>query len=71
MQKYATEYRINKKGCECFRSRSLEQTQQKLKDLQAAHPKALYTVQTRSCPIDRYGVIFQNSLGQPMWGSWR
>lgn len=71
MQKYVTEYRINKKGCECFRSRSLEEAHEKLKELQAKRP-GVYTIQHRDCPLNKYGELYRVTPGSPAnWSTWR
>ena len=62
-----TEYRINKKGAECFRTEDREAAYNKLAQLQAKRP-VVYTMQTRCRNENRYG--------QPVcpanngWGFW-
>lgn len=57
-----TEYRINKKGAECFRTLDKEAACNRLAELQAKRP-GIYTLQTR----DRR----ENEYGQPTGGDWR
>lgn len=69
MTKYRTEYRINKKGCEIYRTEIFEEAREKLEELQAKRP-GVYTMQTRICQKDRYGVLFTDGLGRPNWSRW-
>lgn len=66
--KVVNEYRINKKGSECFRTRSLEEAKEKLAELNSKRP--VYTLQTRSARVDKYGVYEQDWLGRVAWGIW-
>ena len=68
--RYLTEYRINKKGCECFRTRYLDEATDKLKQLQASRP-GVYTMQHRDVQLDRYGVAPVNIYGKIQWSAWR
>lgn len=52
---YKTEYRINKKGCECFRTMDRDEAVQKLILLREKGRPGIYTMQTRSTRLDRYG----------------
>lgn len=52
---YKTEYRINKKGCECFRTMDRDEAVQKLIQLREKGRPGIYTMQTRSTRLDRYG----------------
>lgn len=63
-----TEYRINKKGAECFRTSDREEAQNKLLQLQAKRP-GIYTMQTRTRRENKYGqpIPFINDG----WGLWR
>jgi len=62
-----TEYRINKKGAECFRTMDEEAAYNKLHELQAKRP-GIYTMQTRSRRENKYGQpIVNHSDG---WGLW-
>lgn len=71
MIEYVTEYRINKKGAECFKSSDPELVKKKLAELSAKRPNGIYTMQSRSCRVDRYGVKQQDYMGRPAWGIWR
>lgn len=63
MIKYRYEYRINKKGAECFRTEDRGRLLEKLADLKTKKPNVAYTTQSRSCRVDRYGVRGE-------WGIW-
>ena len=63
MIKYRYEYRINKKGAECFRTEDQELLFKKLAELKAKKPNVAYTTQSRSCRLDRYGMRSE-------WGIW-
>ena len=66
-----TEYRINKKGAECFRTADREEAYNKLAQLQAKRP-GVYTMQTRHRRENKYGQpVTATSLGQDGWGFWR
>ena len=63
-----TEYRINKKGAECFRTEDWEEASSKLAELQSKRP-GVYTMQRRHRRENKYG--------QPTcpgahdgWGGW-
>ena len=68
--RYLSEYRINKNGCECYRTRYLEEAVAKLEQLQAKRP-GVYTMQTRSVQLNRYSVVDVDWRGEPRWSSWR
>lgn len=70
MMAYKTEYRINKKGAECFRTESYEIAKAKL-DTLSAKRCGVYTMQERSVQLDRYGVVLTDCSGHPLWSSWR
>ena len=70
MCKTMTEYRINKKGAECFRTRSTEEAYGKLKELQAKRP-GVYTIQTRIIHLDRYGMQMTDLSGKALWSTWQ
>ena len=70
MIKYVTEYRINKKDAECFRSSNLECTKEKLSELIAKKPNEIYTIQSRSCRLNRFGEKERDYMGRPAWGIW-
>ncbi len=69
MIKHAYEYRINKKGSECFRSRSLEETRKKLAGMSEKRP-GIYSMQSRSCRLDRNGMLEKAWNGKPAWSIW-
>jgi hypothetical protein len=78
MEKYGSmycrhEYRINKKGAECFRSDSFEVTRDKLAELQAKRP-GVYTMQSRSCRCNKVGTmetIGGGNCSPAAWSPWR
>lgn len=70
MMKYVYEYRINKKGAECFRSRSFEAIKERLEELRAKKPNVNYEMQTRSARLDRFGVTEKNWKGETAWSIW-
>lgn len=72
MVQYKTEYRVNKKGAECFRTDSFEKAKVKYDQLieKAAHPE-IYTIQQRDCRLTRYGCKETDCWGRPAWGPWR
>lgn len=61
------EYRINKKGRECFRTTSRKELLQKLTEL--GRPD-IYTTQMRLCRVDKYGVTLKDGNGRPLWTTW-
>jgi hypothetical protein len=69
-QKSRTEYRINKKGSECFRSESFEIARSKFDELNAKRP-GVYSMQWRSCPCNKVGTLETDGTGRPIWSSWR
>ncbi|MBQ6595323.1 MAG: hypothetical protein IJH78_06695 [Clostridia bacterium] len=69
MAKLVTEYRINKKGAECFRTMSAEEAYARLKELQAKRP-GVYTMQRRTVQLDRYGVMLASASGNTLWSAW-
>ena len=70
MLKYISEYRINKKGAECFRSRSLEETKTKLEELRTKKPNVNYEMQSRHARLDKRGVTERNWKGETAWSIW-
>lgn len=70
MQKYIHEYRINKKGAECYRSDSFERTKEKLEALRAKKPNVKYEMQTRWARVNRYGITERNWKGETAWSIW-
>ena len=69
MTKYRTEYRINKKGCECYRTDSFQQAKEKLDELSAKRP-GIFTMQSRHVQLDRFGVAIRDVSGIILWESW-
>ena len=55
------EYRINKKGSECFRTEIYQEAKQKLDELNAKRP--VYTMQSRSMSYGGY-------IDRPDWTPW-
>jgi len=56
--RYHVQYRINKKGAECFRTGDRDECMAKLAELSAKRP-GIYTMQTRWTRLDRYGKELQ------------
>lgn len=69
MQQYRSEYRINKKGAECFRSSSYEECRKKFAELSVKRP-GIYSMQCRRIQVDRYGVLITDGAGRPLWSCW-
>ena len=67
--KYKSEYRINKKGAECFRTTDGEKAHAKFKELSAKRP-GIYTMQSRTVYLTRHGVELTDSSGRPLWSAW-
>ena len=63
-----TEFRINKKGAECFRTEDKEVAYSKLQELQQKRP-GIYTMQTRHRRENKYGqsVICGFQDGWSLW----
>ena len=70
MTKYIYEYRVNKKGAECFRSSSYEEAKQRLEYLQARHPHTRFDLQSRSARLDKHGLTERNWKGETNWSIW-
>lgn len=70
MNRTISEYRINKKGCECFRSRSWEATKAKLEELRAKKPSCTFTTQYRSADKDKHGLCVLDYKGRIQWSCW-
>lgn len=70
MIKCRYEYRINKKGAECFRSSSFESTRSKLEELKSKGRAEIYTMQARSVRLDKYGDSIRDYKGRPEWSPW-
>ena len=69
MTQYRSEYRINKKGSECFRSSSYEETRRKFAELSVKRPN-VYTMESRRVMVDKHGVTMTDGSGKPLWGCW-
>lgn len=68
--KYRSEYRINKKGCEIFRSEIWSETLEAFRRLSEKRP-GVYTIQRRDCRIGKYGVLEVNHWnGENAWSPW-
>ena len=70
MQNYVTEYRVNKKGCECFRTTDEERAKKYFFKCNLGRPYGVYTMQRRFCPVNRLGVLEEDGLGRPQWSCW-
>lgn len=64
------EYRVNKKGAECFRTEIYEEAKAKLEELQAAKPRVKFDIQRRHVDLDKHGVPRLDYLGRPQWSPW-
>jgi len=69
MTRYRFEYRINKKGAECFRTDSLETAKERFAQLSERRP-GVYSMQARSCQLDRNGVSLRDASGKTLWSCW-
>lgn len=67
---YRIEYRITKKGAECFRTRDRQQAYQRLQDLSATRP-GVYALQTRSVQLTRFGAELTDLSGRALWSDWK
>jgi len=67
---YTNEYRINKKGAECYKTDSFEQMKEKLSAMRENKPRVIYTAQSRYCRLDRFGVKLKDCFGRPQWSPW-
>lgn len=70
MIKCSYEYRVNKKGAECFRTEFYEEAKAKLEELQAAKPNVRFDLQKRYVYLDKHGVPRMDYLGRPQWSPW-
>ena len=70
MKKEHIEYRINKKGAECFRTESYEEAKARLKELQAAKPNVKYDMQSRHVRCDYKGRPQYDWKGRLEWSPW-
>lgn len=68
--RYISEYRINKKGAECFRTDSYEEAKARLERLRAEKPNVKYDMQSRTVRLDRQGRIILDPFGRPDWSPW-
>jgi len=64
------QYRINKNGCECFRTSIRREYIDKLVELTEKHPNTKYTVQMRYVPTNRVGAPLLLPNGEPQWSTW-
>lgn len=71
MTKYKNEYRVNKKGAECFRADTFEAAKAKLEELQVKKPNVFFDIQSRSVRLDRFGNMVRDYKGRPQWSPWR
>lgn len=65
-----TEYRINKKGCECFRTFNYNEAKEKMAQLQARKPNCKFTMQHRSYHTRRNGCVELDLSGKPIASCW-
>ena len=56
--RYHVQFRINKKGAECFRTGDRKEAEAKLAELSSKRP-GIYTMQRRETRLDRYGCEMQ------------
>ncbi len=69
MIKSKSEYRVTKKGSECFRAGTYEEAKQKFDQLTGGKPSAKYGIQHRSCRYEG-GSLAKDHLGRPDWTPW-
>ena len=69
-RKDKVEFRINKKGRECFRTFDYFAAHEKLNELNEQKP-GIYEMQTRTCRLTKYGVLETDLSGKPLWTIWR
>ena len=67
---YRYQYRVNKKGAECFRTDSYEDAKAKLKELRAKKPNVRFDMQKRYIRVNRVGAPELDWLGRPWWSPW-
>lgn len=72
MMKYRYEYRINKKGAECFRTEFYEEARAKFEELRTAKPNVRYDMQRRHVVYDHKGRPMYDgySLDGLQWSLW-
>ena len=63
-----TEYRINKRGCECFRSREWKYIQKKMAELKSVKPGCKFTIQRRSARKEKDGFLERDYMGRRTQG---
>lgn len=66
---YRSEWRVNKGGCECYRTESRQAAIDKLLELRAKFPRKEYAIQSRDVRLER-GAAIRDHLGRPQWGPW-
>ena len=70
MKRDRYEYRINKKGAECFRTEFYEEAKAKLEELHAARPNVRYDMQRRHVIYDYRGRPQYDWKGRLKWSEW-
>lgn len=65
-----TEYRINKNGCECFRSREWKYIQKKMAELKSAKPGGKFTIQHRFAHKEKNGFLERDYMDRINWTPW-
>ena len=66
-----SEYRINKKGAECFRTEFYEEAREKLEELRSRRPNIRYEMQIRHAEYDYCGKPRYDWKGRRMWSIWQ
>ncbi len=66
------QYRVNKKGSECFRADTYGEAKEKLDQLTGGKPGNKYTIQYRTCRYDDWDqdALLRDYLGRPQWTPW-
>jgi len=64
------EWRVNKEGSECFRTRSRKELYVTLANMRAENPDTQYTIQTRYVPTNGHGSPLLLPNGEPQWSTW-
>lgn len=70
MDRIRYEYRVNKKGAECFRTEIYEEAKARLEDLKAKKPNVKFDMQRRYVYLDKHGLPRLDYLGRPQWTPW-
>ena len=65
-----TEYRINKKGSECFRTWYRSEAEMKLAKLRERKPNGVYTMQYRTYQNNGHGAMALDCSGRPVCTPW-